>query len=57
MHNIMSVAGHLAQVRLCLSRMKGSLPTAAMGSWEGQKGNCGKIEKGKSVNSSSGLAS
>lgn len=53
----MSVAGHLAQVWLCLSRMKGSLPTTGMDSWEGQKGNRGKTEKGKSVNSSSGLAS
>lgn len=54
---MMSVAGHLAQVRLCLSRMKGSLPTAAMGSWEGQKGNRRKTKKGKSDNLSSGSAS
>lgn len=39
MHDIMSVAGHLALARLCLNRMKGSLPTMVVGPWEGQKGN------------------
>ena len=36
----MSVAGHFALARLCVSRMKGSLPTMVVGPWEGQKGIC-----------------
>lgn len=51
MNDMMSVAGDLAQPRLHLSRMKGSLPTIAVGSWEGPEGNRGENWDSKGISS------